>query len=296
VVFCHFNPQNYRRPKWNLNAFLTALYAVSVPCYAVELSFDGQYELPDNGRVLKLAGKRPDHVLFQKEALWNAAEKIVPAGVDQLVFLDADVVLSNPNWPRDLAEGLERFRFMAPFSHSVWTNEYGDEIYGRPSTIWAKLYHSQTKALNFSLAHPGFGVAMRRSAFWKMGGFWPSGVTGAGDAHLMHAVCGLWDRSPLRGQMPESVLKSMDAYSGRVHAAIEGKIGVVPGECRHLWHGSRENRQYCQRHKLLEGHDPDADLQVEPSGLVKWSQAGLAKTRIVEGMAAYFAARKEDGV
>lgn len=289
VVFCHFNPAGFARPRWNLNAFLTGLLRYNVPVFGAELSFDGHFELPPHPHVKRLEGSQETHRLFQKEPLWNVAESIVPQHFDKLIFLDADILFSSKTWLEDARQALTRHRAALPFSTAVWTKPGGEFHFSKPSSTYAAACISENLGYRIEDSHPGFGIAIRRRAFHEIGGLHGCPLTGGGDAMFTHAAMGNFSRSAKAGLVS-------DAWCKRVSQVIAGKIGYVSSEARHLWHGDFKNRRYDERHRWLGKFRRAEDTCLDASGAVRWSEHAIAtKADFITQVNDYYSGRKEDG-
>ena len=65
---------------------------MSIPRVAVELSFDGRFELTDQDADI-LIQLRGGALLWQKERLLNLALKAVPSNATKIAWFDCDVIL-----------------------------------------------------------------------------------------------------------------------------------------------------------------------------------------------------------
>ena len=94
VVTSYFNPMKSRRRLTNYRVFSSRLNA---PLLTVELSFDGQFELTsaDADHLIQLSG---GDVMWQKERLLNIALEAVPHDVEDVAWIDCDVVFESRDW------------------------------------------------------------------------------------------------------------------------------------------------------------------------------------------------------
>src|SRR5215211_5841400 len=97
AITSYFNPVRYRRRLENYRTFRSNL---RIPLVAVELSFDGQFELTkdDADILVQLSGGA---LLWQKERLLNVGLQSVPAGVENVALIDCDVVFEREDWAED---------------------------------------------------------------------------------------------------------------------------------------------------------------------------------------------------
>lgn len=84
------------------------------------------------------------------------------------------------------------------------------------------------------------------------------------------------------------------AWAERQAQATGGRIGVVPGDVAHLYHGDPRNRDDGGRVARLTKHryDPRTDLARDESGLWRWTGDKPAMHRAVRDD---FQSRNDDG-
>ena len=99
VITSYFNPMRSRRRLANYRTFRSRLNA---PLFTVELSFDGRFELTpsDADHLIQLSG---GDIMWQKERLLNIALGAVPGDVEDVAWIDCDLVFES-TW---LAAGRE---------------------------------------------------------------------------------------------------------------------------------------------------------------------------------------------
>lgn len=273
VVTCHFNPMGYSRTITNYKRFMANMKLSGVPVYSAELAFDDKPFVTDS--ILKLRGTSR-HVLWQKENLLNALERILPPEIDAVAWIDADVYLLDPNWPSRTLRWLAQYDIVQMWEHAYWTNSHG--------TI-SEVFQSCGSGGN----HPGFAWAARRHVFPLYDG----GVMGSADT-LMAIAWGL-----STGFKLTQLTDANRAHFLRWMALQQGnKVGFVRSGLCHMWHGDRAKRYYRHRQEILYAHnyDPVAETYADENGLKAWTDYALKeKPALVEWVASYFIRRQEDG-
>src|SRR5699024_10007743 len=79
--------------------------ALPVPLAAIELGFDGAWHLArDDADLYERVGD--GDVMWQKERLLNALLPHLPDACRHVAWLDADVILAEPDWPGRAAAAL----------------------------------------------------------------------------------------------------------------------------------------------------------------------------------------------
>ena len=86
-------------------------------------------------------------------------------------------------------------------------------------------------------------------------------------------------------------------WAAGFHASVQGRIGTVPGEVLHLWHGELANRRYSLRHLEFSkfAFDPHTDLVALP-GRPFELRPGDGKDALEAWFRSFFEQRHEDGV
>jgi hypothetical protein len=144
------------------------------------------------------------------------------------------------------------------------------------------------------LMHTGYAWAARRSFLSDVGGLGDIGVLGSGDRHMAYAILGAVDRS-----FPTGIHPHYKNYWLRWQAAAlksaRMEVGAVPATLTHQWHGSKQNRRYQDRWKVLVGDqfDPLADIKYDFQGVLEFTGSN---TRLRDDVKNYFAVRNEDSI
>lgn len=279
VITCHFNPCGYRRPIANYWRFRENLPS-DLPLYTVELSFTGDFEIDDS---IKIHGG-PENVLWQKERLLNVALSHVPREYDAIAWVDADLLFDSPHWPTHTLEMLGQVYVGQLFERAIDLDEHGNAEKLSKSSAARRREHTS------GYTKPGYAWAARRSLLDR-GGFFDSNIIGGGDVQMLAA----W-RGDSAGWM------TRDWTTGRLadyhdwasrQQVTRGRVGYIPGTITHLWHGSRDNRQYIERESILVENqfDPLVDLAIDVNGLWRWASD---KPDLHQRVADYFQSRRED--
>lgn len=293
VVAGHFNFAGYTAPRRNLHRFIRYVHSLGVPCYGIELYLPHQEPVTPGYPTWKQIKVGPEHVLWQKEGLWNAAEKLVPPEYQKLLFLDTDVWCPQPRWMRLVSEALEEFYLVHPFSTAYATTADGRCGPPMASVVRGGLEPPMKH-------HPGYGWGVWRSLFRDAAGFFDASVGGNGDWMLAYA----WDKTPvqtliLHNQHRDPVVPPcvMDLYEQwlpgfRRWLPSNVLVGCVEVDLIHEYHGHKRDRQYLTRRSMLHGLQPD-ELARDEHGLWHWTdKANPLRRRCFEN---FFANRREDG-
>jgi len=254
-------------------------------------------------------------VLWSKERLLNRALAALPPECHTVVWLDSDILFERPDWPQRAVEALERAAMVQLFSRTYYLRR--DVDLSRALVEQSYLYRRSTasglveggltqnalvtsiealKAHGMALDHSnGHAWAMRREAL-EQAGFYEAMIVGGGNYVFLQAAIGQFETVRAgHGWTPRSPqYRHYRRWGERLHAVVQGRIGLVPGNIFNLWHGELLDRRYRERHRILTDHgfDPERDIAVDEHGALGWSSH---KPALHEAVREYFRGRQEDG-
>lgn len=292
VVLSFFNPCNFSLPKQHFHTVVNTLHASGIPLVVTQAVFPGGQ--PERVPSCITQQSFPvESYLFYKENLWNAAYHLTDA--KKLIFLDADVVFSKPNWFERTVEQLDEYDIIQPFQMALWQTETG-EIGG--------IKNASAEAIERGLSpqlgqfHPGFGWAFNRAVFEEIGGWYDVIATGNTDAAFSFCFSDSADTQGLVkwffGQQ-DPVVGSPGYLEYRNNIlAKKYRVGYLrDNDVVHLWHGDNANRQYISRKDLFP-RNPDHSYPVvrRNDKIIEWQQPDLMN----DGPIRYFFDKQDDGV
>jgi hypothetical protein len=138
AITSFYNPLHYRRRQFNYAVFRKRL---PLPLLAVELSFNGEFELCAEDAEIVLQCASGD-VMWQNERLLNLALAALPRECEQVLWVDCDVIFQRTDFVEVLTRGLEQFPLVQPFS----------------------LVHQLPRDISAAALHPQAAAFTRRSA------------------------------------------------------------------------------------------------------------------------------------
>ncbi len=303
AVTSYFNPMRYRRRRENFHIFRRQL---GIPLLAVELSFDGSFEL-DQGDADILVRLEGGDVMWQKERLLEIGVRRLPVECNRVACLDCDIQFGRADWSARACKLLERYPMVQPFSRVNYLRRDwspGEDLHaGTEFTMPSVAFAASTEGNLAFLEDPGLhgrGTASNgfawvfRRALIERHGMYTACIIGGGDAAL---VCAAWGDPEIvvrRHTMNEHQERCYRDWAQAFNAAVQGRVGYVDEEVFHLWHGSLGDRQARERHLALRQFefDPLKDLALDASGCWRWNSD---KPRLHAYLRDYFAARREDG-
>jgi hypothetical protein len=167
---------------------------------------------------------------------------------------------------------------------------YADAL-GRVERTIPSVMHRDRQKLTGHAA-PGGAWAARRDVLQEIGGLYPYIIVGGGDDIFAHGIRGTRNKL-LDRQLPGALVAHYRQWQRRAFAEVEGRVGCVAGDAVHLFHGTRESRQYSPRNQSLQqfGFHPALDVRVTAGGLLEWSSD---KPALHQALREYFLGRRED--
>jgi hypothetical protein len=263
-----------------------------VKLYIVELCYGNQEFVltqPQNPRHLQLRAETP---IWHKENMINLGVRhLLPSKWRAFAWIDADVEFESPSWVSDTLKILNGTREVVQlFSHCLDLGPTGQTqaIFTSGGFQKEKGHTYCNHGLNFW--HPGFAWACNRRAYESMQGLFETAILGSGDNIMMFSFIGAGVKA-ISKENTANYLAAVRDFTGRV---AHLRFSYVPGVIRHYYHGSKKNRKYTDRWKILIQHrfDPVIHLHKDEHGLLHLSPD--APARLAEDIMHYFRERNED--
>ena len=150
--------------------------------------------------------------------------------------------------------------------------------------------HQEYKKGGFNFYHPGFNVAMTRKCYEQIEGLYQLSILGAGDHNLFLSLINHGIKS-LNEKTTDGYKKSITDFEKKCK---DLKLGYTPGIIKHYFHGSKKNRQYSERWKILVKHqyDPYKHITFDKLGLIIPSDE--CPKELLNDIMTYFTTRNED--
>jgi hypothetical protein len=281
IISCFFNPQN---SPYRLLAFQKWYHSIKHMNHRILeclIGDDAHSQLPKSPYITQV---HADTLLFHKEALLNKIVEQLPEEFKYVFWVDADVLFTNKDW---LVEGTQRLRercsVVQPFEYCIHlernqiapTFDVNSQRWAvsmperRHKSMWRSfaavqcLDHASAKSENYDRhGHVGFAWGARREVLENCP-FYELAVVGGADHILAHAAVGEIPHSCITKGFADNI-NNVEAWSKEFFAAAKGKIGYVPGDLYHIWHGDIAKRQYLKRVQDFTG--PSKDLKRDKNG------------------------------
>jgi hypothetical protein len=302
AITSYYNPVRYKRRLANYRTFRENL---AVTLVTIELSFDGQFELAEGDAdiLIQISGGA---VLWQKERLLNVALKSVPSNVNNIAWLDCDVVFGRSDWVDAANEQLNKFDVIQLFSDIVDLNredhlnnrhDISPSAYGIVGLISENRF-GQSDAMpagrnRRGFAQGGMAWASRRQIL-EQHGLYDAMIVGGGTRAQVQALYGNFDNyvdaAHFNAAQREHYLKWAVPY----HRSVGERVGHVSGRLYHLWHGEIGKRDYHEVRRGLAEHsfNPNIDIVIGSNGAWQWARS---RPDLEKFLTDFFIDRAEDG-
>ena|SRR5437763_3240621 len=295
VIVVISNPCLFKKRYKLLTEFIRRIEAdeTYVNLYIVELAYGNQnFAMTDvnNPNHLQLRTEVP---LWHKENMINlGVKKLLPTDWKAFAWIDSDIEFENINWATDTLKILNGYKDIVQlFSHALDldSDNLTMSVFSSFCYQHDKGYkYSRTQGVNYW--HPGYSWACTRQLYEKMEGLFEYSILGSADYNMAMSLIGQGDKS--------FACKTNDIFRQQILAFQErmcgAKIGYVPGVIRHHFHGSKVNRKYAERWKILAKYDynPDLHITTDEGGII--IPTGECPREFIDDIYQYFLERNED--
>ena len=291
VVTCIFNPENYKsRYKlfYDFEAYLNKFNNVEL--YTVELAFE------DQNFVVTCDG-HPNHIqlrtnnsLWYKETLLNIGIKNLPVGAKYIAWIDADIHFIEDDWAEKTIEALKNTPIVQMFKTA---NDLGpdSEIMNKNKSFIYKWLNNESSIKD--RGRSGLAWAATREALDNLGLLIDWGIIGSGDWFMAFALTDLLSDNDLKQKTGGYSTDALDIWYDKCKQHINKNVGYVDITLEHNFHGSKKDRGYNWRWKILSENkfNPLTDLDYDEQGLI---QLKANKPQLLEDIKNYFKSRNED--
>lgn len=248
AVTSFFGPPSRRRYE-NFKRFRAAL---PLPLCVVEATWpDAQSRLTSGDADMVL--HRLGSAVQQREALYNYALSQLPRDCDVVLFVDADVLFSEPV----RLEPLLREALTTCDVVQCCDRIYHLDATGRPLDVFEAAFAASAHGRKSHF--PGFGWAFRRQTLHQLGGFFEGCVVGGFDSILATAA-GVSQFKPAIELNAGAAFRAQFSAWQRLASGVLLRPGFIPLQLQHLWHGSLASREYTVRYHSLQDLDPARHL------------------------------------
>ena len=263
-----------------------------VNLFIVEMIYENQKFIVTDKKNKNHLQVKTDVPIWHKENMINLAVKyLLPSNYKAFAWVDADVDFENNSWALDTLKILNGCKDVVQlFSHCVDMSNENTNL-----NIFNSFGYSFNKEKKFTTKgqdywHPGYAWAITKKAYDKIGGIYDKGILGSGDSIMALAFIN-------KAESMNNINYSDDYNNSMLEYQLKAsklRLGYVPGVIRHYYHGSKKNRQYTERWKLLMKHNysPIEHLTYDKQGILIPTETFPFDFK--EDIMNYFKERKED--
>ncbi len=267
VISVVSNICEYKR-RWQLfNEYIERMNKYpNIKLYIVELAYGNQdfhVTSPTNPQHLQL---RTQFALWHKENLINIGiRKLLPANWNTVAWIDGDIEFENPNWAIDTLKILTKFDVVQLFTTCFDLNQHNI-----PMSIWQGFgykfcngeKYEPIRGINYW--HSGYAWACTRNYFEKVGGLYDKGILGSGDYIMTQGYLGKC------GFGNKTLVEFRDDINKYTVGFDKVKVGYIPTNIKHYFHGLKANRKYSERNQILTKYhyDPNVHLKYNEYGIL----------------------------
>jgi hypothetical protein len=216
---------------------------------------------------------------------------LLPKNYKAFAWIDADIEFDSCTWALDTLKVLNGYKdIVQVYSHCLDMDK--DHSVMRVFNAFGFQYDKrQPYSINdTNYWHPGYGWAITRKAYERIGGLYEYAILGSGDNIMSLSLI----QRGLKGINDESTPEykaSIQSFETRMKTL---RLGYVPGVIRHHYHGKKKNRKYADRWRILLDHyyTPDKHLTKDKNGIL--IPTDECPVEIITQINEYFYARNED--
>ena len=263
-----------------------------VNLFVVELVYENQKFIITNKNNKNHLQLKTEIPLWHKENMINLGVKyLLPKDYKAFAWIDADIEFDSCTWALDTLKILNGYKDIVQlFSHCIDMDQEKNNlnIFNSFGYCFEKQKNYTTKGTDYW--HPGYAWAITRKAYEKINGLYDKGILGSGDSIIAMSLISKCT-SLINSNYHIDYNNSMFEYQ---KLASKLRLGYTPGIIRHHYHGSKANRKYTERWKILMNYkfSPYNHIKYDSSGVI--IPTNYFSQEFKDEIYNYFKERKED--
>jgi hypothetical protein len=290
VIMVVSNPCQYASRYLLAREFIYRMLQEPIKLYIVELAYGNQEFHVTQKNCSTHLQLRTEIPLWHKENMIQLGIKLLPSNWKAFAWIDADIEFENASWVQDTLKILNGSKDIVQlFSHCVDMDKM-EETMAVYSSFGYQFNKQKTKysSSGKDIWHPGYAWAMNRRTYDSIG-IYDKSILGSGDHNMCLSFLGQGIKS-LNIDTSDGYKQSIAEFQNK---AQKVRVGYVPGVIRHYYHGSKLNRQYSERWKILVKHQYDPLIHVTyKDGILVPTE--LCPPELLSDIYRYFEERNED--
>lgn len=317
AITTYYNPENYSSRYENFKIFREKL---GIPLIVVEFSSSGKFQLGIEDATILIQIPEGD-ILWQKERLLNIALSKIPDEVENVAWLDCDIIFSDTLWYEKAEKLLEKMKVIQLYSHMIHLSP------GKLSPSDNNIFRSsvvknikdfgfdpkkdttfitisvQTGDVESTHKEPGFAWAAKKDMILKFG-LWDLNIIGGGDNAFVCALYGEFDKfidhnwtypsffRRKKTKYYDTIKKMYFDWAIPLNMEVSNNIDCLDSTIYHLYHGDLKDRYYYKRYMDVAkiGFNPLSDIKINEHGAFELTDNFKLKNYLKK----YFKIRNED--
>ena len=264
----------------------------NVILYVVELAYKNQKFIITDSKNPKHLQLRCDTPLWHKENMINiGVKKLLPNNWKAFAWIDGDLEFESSTWALDTLKILNGYKdIVQVWSHCVDmdNNKKTMNIFNSAGYHYSKNHKYVSHGVNYW--HPGYAWAITRTAYEIIGGLYERAILGSGDNIMMFSLL----NNVIKSLHEESTIEYKQDVLEFESKMSSLRFGYVPGLIYHYFHGSKANRKYTERWKILVNHNynPITFIKKDENGILV--PTNVYPKSLESDIINYFQERNED--
>lgn len=279
VVTCISNPVRFKSRYRLYKRFARHMKRLGAHLITVEAAYGQrpfvvtEKDNPDHVQV------RGSHELWLKENLLNIGIahlcQMYP-DAEYISWCDSDIRFMRNDILEETVHQLQHYKVVQMFQQCVDLGPSGEAIGFHQGFAWSYVDgRPRPMPGKYAHWHPGYAWAIRRSALDDIGRLMDFSILGSGDHLMAWSFIGEGFKQ-LPRTMSSGYKEAVMLWEERAKRYIGRSLGFVPGLIHHEFHGSKRNRHYQSRWKILSDYqyDPEYDIKYDSQGLLQLNLDG----------------------
>ena len=215
--------------------------------------------------------------IWVKENLINlAVRNHLPNDWNYMSWMDSDIYFFNKDWVNQSIELLETNDIIQMFDFSLDQNNPKSQSNATFNVGYINAFMNQNDLFirEFSLKHAGYGWAMNKKFYEKIGGLWEFNIIGSGDTIIARSATQNLSREEILIKGNLNIIYS-SKYADQLceyYDKFKGcKFSFVKSQIYHFFHGKNHHKLYVERHEILKHHKFETSM-------IKYDENGIIYT------------------
>lgn len=236
----------------------------------------------DKLNIFKYVSYKIPSMFWAKENLLNKGVEHLPNDWNYVAWLDCDIIFAAHGevLKNEIVEQLEKYDTIQLFKYVFRILDKFKLTFNINASMGYLSHLTKEER-----PHPGYGWAINRKIYEKVGGFYDKCIIGGYDLLLKDGLLGSPDRC--RKDYSEDYKNEYYDYMDKLKGIT---FGYLPATITHLAHGDTESRQYSRRFNILADnkYSPKKDIVKNDDGIICFANKN---TQLESDIAKFFSQR-----